>query len=69
MRQDPGTRPDPADHWRPAVQSEHGHHNDEDRPGDAVCWLRLVCTECGTIAEEEPPAICPQCGAQIDPYM
>jgi rubrerythrin len=63
MRQDPSTRPDAASHLGP------DSHADEDRPGDAVCWLRLVCTECGAIAEQEPPAICPQCGARIDPYM
>jgi rubrerythrin len=67
MRQDPGTRFDSGDRRRPGVQAGHG--DPEDRPGDAVCWLRLVCTECGTIAEQEPPAICPQCGARIDPYM
>jgi|HubBroStandDraft_5_1064220.scaffolds.fasta_scaffold12526_5 rubrerythrin len=39
----------------------------DDRPGDAVCWLHLVCAECGTMAEAEPPTDCPQCGARIDP--
>ena len=38
----------------------------EDRPGDSVCWLRLVCAECGAIAEAEPPVDCPQCGARIE---
>ncbi len=38
-----------------------------DRPGDAVCWLRLVCPACGAMAETEPPADCRQCGARIDP--
>ncbi len=35
-------------------------------PGDSACWLRLVCTECGAIAESEPPTKCPQCGAPIE---
>jgi rubrerythrin len=35
-------------------------------PGDSVCWLRLVCTECGAIAESEPPTNCPQCGTPIE---
>jgi rubrerythrin len=38
----------------------------EDRPGDSVCWLRLVCPDCGSIAESEPPTDCPQCGARIE---
>jgi len=37
----------------------------DERPGDAVCWLRLVCQECGTMAESELPADCPRCGARI----
>ena len=35
-------------------------------PGDSVCWLRLVCQECGSMAEAPPQAKCPQCGAQLD---
>jgi rubrerythrin len=38
----------------------------DDRPGDPVCWLRLVCPECGSMAEAEPPVDCPQCGARIE---
>jgi rubrerythrin len=37
----------------------------DDRPGDSVCWLRLVCPACGAMAEAEPPADCPQCGTRI----
>lgn len=37
-----------------------------ERPGDSVCWLRLVCPECGTLAEAEPPLDCPQCGTRIE---
>jgi rubrerythrin len=40
---------------------------EDDRPGDSVCWLRLVCAECGAMAEVEPPVDCPQCGARIEP--
>lgn len=39
--------------------------SDEDRPGDPVCWLRLVCPQCGAIAEADPPTQCPQCHAEI----
>jgi hypothetical protein len=38
-----------------------------DRPGDAACWLHLVCPGCGTMAEAQPPTDCPQCGTRIDP--
>jgi rubrerythrin len=34
-------------------------------PGDSVCWLRMVCTQCGAMAESEPPTNCPQCGAPV----
>jgi rubrerythrin len=37
-----------------------------EMPGDAVCWLRLVCPECGAMAEGDPASTCPQCGAQLD---
>jgi hypothetical protein len=49
----------------PAAKPEPGRA--DDRPGDAACWLRLVCAECGTMAEAEPPTDCRQCGARIDP--
>jgi uncharacterized protein YeaO (DUF488 family) len=35
------------------------------RGGDAPCWLNRVCPECGSIADEEPPARCPNCHAAI----
>jgi rubrerythrin len=38
---------------------------DEDRPGDPACWLRRVCPECGTLADEDPPTTCPHCQASI----
>jgi len=37
----------------------------EDRPGDPACWLKLVCPQCGAVAETDPPARCPQCDAEI----
>jgi rubrerythrin len=37
----------------------------EDRPGDPVCLLYLVCPACGAVAEAEPPTSCPQCGGEI----
>lgn len=49
-----------------ATDREPAEPEPEDRPGDSVCWLRLVCPECGTIAEAEPPTDCPQCGARIE---
>ncbi len=51
---------------QPSARPELRGPEPEDRPGDSVCWLRLVCPECGTIAESEPPADCPQCGARIE---
>jgi hypothetical protein len=36
-----------------------------ERPGDAACWLRRVCPNCGTLAEVDPPTICEQCKEQI----
>jgi rubrerythrin len=51
---------------QPATRTEHREPEPEDRPGDSVCWLRLVCPECGTVAESEPPTDCPQCGARIE---
>lgn len=38
----------------------------EEMPGDSVCWLRMVCPECGAMAEGDPAANCPQCGAPRD---
>src|SRR6202041_3431802 len=53
---------------RPAQSAGDGRAGrDDDRPGESVCWLRLVCPECGAMAEAEPPVDCPQCGARIEP--
>jgi len=37
----------------------------DDRPGDPACLLRRVCQACGAVAEADPPAVCPQCGADL----
>jgi rubrerythrin len=50
----------------PAQPSSRQAPATAELPGDSVCWLRLVCTECGAIAESEPPTNCPQCGASIE---
>jgi hypothetical protein len=36
-----------------------------DRPGDPACLLPRVCQACGAVADEDPPASCPQCGSEI----
>jgi rubrerythrin len=36
-----------------------------DQGGESVCWLPRVCTECGRLADDEPPTRCPRCGAGI----
>jgi rubrerythrin len=37
----------------------------EERPGDAACWLRRVCPRCGTLADTDPPTVCPACHAEM----
>ncbi len=63
--QDPGARQTAKGTQAPQMPSPGQTTETTELPGDAVCWLRLVCTECGTIAESEPPAKCPQCGALL----
>jgi rubrerythrin len=36
-----------------------------ERPGDPACLLRRVCQACGSVADEDPPTLCPQCGAEL----
>jgi len=42
-----------------------------DAGGDPVCWLHLVCPECGRLASAEDEAgseergACPECGAEL----
>jgi rubrerythrin len=38
---------------------------DDDLPGDPACLLRRVCQQCGSVADEDPPTICPTCQAEI----
>jgi len=33
--------------------------------GDPACWLHLVCTNCGAVAESDPPTTCTRCQAEI----
>jgi hypothetical protein len=52
---------------RPGQPRDSAGPEDEydDRPGDPVCWLCRVCPACGTLADADPPTICPQCRALI----
>jgi len=36
-----------------------------DLPGDPACLLRRVCPECGSVADRDPPTVCPQCHAEL----
>ena len=38
---------------------------DEDRPGDPACLLRRVCPACGSVADRDPPTVCPACHAAL----
>jgi len=35
--------------------------------GDAACWLRYVCTECGALVEGSTATPCWRCGTVHDP--
>jgi uncharacterized protein YeaO (DUF488 family) len=37
----------------------------EERGGDPVCWLPRVCQQCGSMADADPPTICPVCHAAM----
>jgi len=56
----------PAASDAPPADDQKQTAQETELPGDSVCWLRLVCPECGTMAEAEPPTKCPQCGAQLE---
>jgi rubrerythrin len=43
-----------------AIASEAG-----ERGGDPACWLRRVCQQCGSMADEDPPTTCPVCHAAM----
>jgi len=34
--------------------------------GEAVCWLPLVCFECGKVREKPHADTCEHCGAPVD---
>lgn len=38
---------------------------EQERPGDPPCLQRRVCPDCGSVAEQDPPTVCPQCGAEL----
>ncbi|GEM_PF-6029580 len=48
-----------------AMTDRRGPAEPEEPPGDAACWLRRVCPRCGTLAEADPPTICPACHAEM----
>jgi rubrerythrin len=34
--------------------------------GDPVCWLHLLCPDCGAMIEQQPPPDhCVRCGAEL----
>lgn len=33
--------------------------------GDPVCWLHLVCPDCGHLPDDPAASICPRCGALL----
>ncbi|MGH7691143.1 MAG: DUF488 family protein, N3 subclade [Candidatus Dormibacteria bacterium] len=33
--------------------------------GDPACWQRRVCPHCGSMADMDPPTLCPSCGKEI----
>jgi rubrerythrin len=54
-----------ADKPDAAARSGPEDEYDDDRPGDPACWLCRVCPACGTLADADPPTVCPQCRALI----
>jgi hypothetical protein len=66
MDMDAADRPPRSVRGQPDLARDASVEADEfERPGDAACWLRRVCPDCGTLAEVDPPAICEQCKQQI----
>jgi hypothetical protein len=33
--------------------------------GESACLLARVCPECGRLADEDPPTVCPGCGERL----
>jgi rubrerythrin len=46
-------------------QGGSAYDADEDLPGDPACLLRRVCPACGSVADDDPPTVCPACHAQM----
>lgn len=49
----------------PFTEGQAGDDAGEDRPGDPACLLRRVCQACGSVADEDPPTMCPVCHADM----
>jgi hypothetical protein len=38
----------------------------DDEGGDSVCWLHLLCPQCGALVDEDPPTACARCCKRIE---
>lgn len=53
----------PRHAWRvPPERAEYGAVSDGEENGDAVCWLGMLCPECGAMPSEGTDR-CWRCGA------
>ncbi len=37
----------------------------EDAGGDPVCWVHLLCPECGAVPDDPGQDRCERCGAEL----
>ncbi|MDP9435622.1 MAG: hypothetical protein M3P93_10685 [Actinomycetota bacterium] len=44
------------------TQRGEGQGSDDEPGGDPVCWLSMICPECGRVPER-PGDVCERCGA------
>ncbi|MGE5135117.1 MAG: hypothetical protein ACM32E_19680 [Gemmatimonadota bacterium] len=49
----------------PRGAPEASERAEPDLPGDPACLLRRVCPACGSVADRDPPTVCPQCHAEL----
>lgn len=49
----------------PAGQQQPTRPRPDTEGGDPACWLGQVCPECGRFSEQDAPARCPHCGAEM----